>query len=1148
MFPFPFHRHIPKAFTANEGEVTLASPPHTTTTPASPSQHTNDDSLRLSLDTTDDEHSTTCSESVQSSVEASEQGASPLTLTNSSCHSSLGNFADDERSICSTRLSNVSSPLSPIPSGTVHWHQADYVTSPPHQSSASPNNPTSKSTLTLLHLHSPTSALPQENGQQENFSSHHSDQSSLQKPAPVTEIPPAHNHPKTSAVCPKKLCDTFMELSVKCVEPDCHPTESNCISKHPDFSPTEPDCSPKMLSNNHNDPPYSPRRPLKSYIESDCNLTEPNCSESSNILRQPDSKDNESPSIPKVLGDSVSDSPNIPIESDSTISESCNTHKGHHITVTESPHIHKASDDTVNGSPNITIETNDTVNRSPNITIETDDTVNGSPNITIETDDKVNGSPNITIETDDTANGSPNITIETDDTANGSPNITIETDDTANGSPNITIETDDTVNGSPNITIETDDTVNGSPNITIETDDTVSESHNIHKKPHNIISEPSNISMETDDILVESSIFCMEPDATVSECSIIPIEPGCSLSESLSDHRNSNCIVKLPISPRKLDDRVNEPVNCPCESVYSHRGSPNSHKKNDSNLKELDCSLRESTYGFRGNKCSPTDPDCSPRVLEHNFREPDSNPKEAIISLVHLNSSCTELHNSLNHLDASPKEPLNKELDDNPTKPFNIIRKLDDSSMEVNCMTSFSASPRFNDTLEEIELFMKYGVNYGEEGTSPVGGCQQHITSPIHTLKGSECNLHLPCTPKERPSSARKPSTEPLVSAANIPKESNLSELDCKVNEPNNSLLGDDVDGRECVSIDGEPHCYPMEPHTSVEKLDDNHGQFNASTSFTVSPKFNDTLEDVEQFLKYGMNYGEDTFPSRGSEECITSPHNTLHPPLDSGQASAASPDVVNVEAKKSCGAALRVKEHTGLPSQVVRTPVCPPSKALHTSNVHSLPSLATSITKLGLTRPIQRVTPTSRAPLSLPRPQPAREGRATPMKTTPTVKLIKASPTSHTPITSRLHQPQTTRVRLHLGSPAVIPTPKATGLPPHPQKKAAVKNFVPKKTPASTPDGNHGRMLWHKSVASPLAKELRNNPPPPLITNVKPSSSCSPRRWHTTSSHASQPSPQLPYKAHKVTAQGISTPQVNTHHRTPLVIPSLRMNNIILC
>ncbi|KAK8386074.1 hypothetical protein O3P69_010658 [Scylla paramamosain] len=1155
--------HIPSAPTARKDDLVLTSPSNSDSTSDSLPQHchphessqcqrSTDESPLLSHDVRDSDHSRISSKSVRDSLEGSHQGMSFLSLTESSCYSSIDNFADDERSISSTKLSQ-SSSLQSETSGGAQRHEPYLVTSHSHFP-VSPKIPTTNSKENLLQCHSLIPIMPEESAQ-ENFSSHHCEQSSVYRPAADTEklvslSCSASADLKTSA-CFNELSDDSLEISVRSLRSprksdDCE--VSNNLRKSPPRM-SETSCSSKEFNCNvskflstlretdSKDISSIPKESYSNHCESSNNERKSNClkNEPPSFLGEPDCRVSKSCITDKEFNVTRNEYP-IPREPDATVCKLPNISREPHAIGSEYLNISRETDATDSESLNFAKHAHSTGSESPNISIDLDTVVSHPPSIPTKADATGSQSPNISTETDAAGSQSPNISTETDAAGGQSPSIPTETDAAGSQSPSIPTEADATDSQSPSIPTEADATDSQSPSIPTEADATDSQS-------------PS-IPIEADAAGSQSPSIPTEADATDSQSPSIPIEADVAGSQSPSIPTEADATdSQSPSIPTEADATGSQSSSISTEADAAGSQSPRIPR--ESSTTSSDGILREPNCCSSRPECYPTYSDCSLKVLEHSSMETDCNLKEPPSNPRGPDCSLTELHISLNNPDGSPKEPVKKELDNNHMELLTSARITNDSSMDCDALATFPASPRFNDTLEEIELFLKYGMNYGEEGTSPLHGYQGYNTPPSHTSGDPECNLEPPCIPKEAFSN---PSMSPndLKKPSGNSKESHYSssELDYKTIEPDSSLSICPV---ESVSSHGEPNHYSMEPLASLEKPGDGHKEPNASTSFSVSPKFIDSVE-VEQIQKYRMDHEEkDTFLSHGTQERTTPTHsscsNEFQSSLEFNQTSTNFVEVVHVKDKKSCGIALGRKELCGTPLQIEGTTLCSTSRSRtrHGSNVQSLPSLTKSAAQLGLTKPTQRVTPTSRAPLSQPHSQPAREGRITTMKTTPTLKVVKSSSNSHTPTTSRMQQSQASQIKLQLDSPTVTLTPRAPGLPPHPQRKGVVGHFAPKKTQTSILDRHDRRAVWHNSVASPLAKELRNNPPPPFITNVK-SSSCSSGRWQPSTPHSCQSSIQPPHassnnfskggRSQKVTAEGTLSPHMSLDGEDDQVLP----------
>ncbi|XP_045136275.1 signaling mucin HKR1-like isoform X2 [Portunus trituberculatus] len=853
-------------------------------------------------------------------------------------------------------------------------------------------------------------------------------------------------------------------------------------------------------------------------------------SQSTNIpimITEADVTASQSPSTPTEADFTASQSLSTPIEADVIASQSLSTPTEVDVTASQSPSTPTEADVTASQSPSTPTEADFTGSQSLSTPIEADViasqslstptevdvTASQSPSILstlTEADTRVSQSPSTPTEVDVTASQSPSTPTEVDVTASQSPSTSTEVDVTASQSPSTPTEVDVTARQSPSTPTEVDITATQSPSTLTEADVTATQSPSTLTEADVTASQFPNTPTEVDVTASQSPNTLMEADVTASQSPNTPTEVDVTASQSLN-------------TPTKVDVTASQPPNACTEGDGTASQSPDTRTEGDVTASQSPNICREPTITSNGGiltetnycssmqECYPTDSDCSILVLEHssietdcNLKEPPSQPRDSDFIL-------SESHSRLNNQDGSHKEPVKKELDMNHMELLNSARNSNDNSMKCESSPTILTS-RFNDTLEEIELFMKYGMNYGEEGTSSLQGYQKHNISPSHTSRGPECNLEPSYIPKEA-SSYNVPLNCLKMSSGKFKEfDYNTSELDCKTHEPDSSPS---VCPLESVSSHDEPKCYSMEPIASLEKPCDGLEELNTSTSFPVSLKFNDF------------------------QECTTPIHshssNDFHSSLEFNQASA---NVVKEKKgrKKLCKTPLQ-KEGSSLCS----------SLRARTQQGSSVSSLAKSAAQLKLTKHTQRVTPTCRTPLSQPHSQSSKEGHFTTVKKTPILKVAKSLSKSNTPTTSRMHQPQASQIKLHLDSPTVTLTPLAPGLPPHPQRKGVIGHFPLKRTQTLYPDKYDRRPVWHNSVASPLAKELKNNPPPPFVTNVK-SSSCSSGRWQPSPSRSCQPNVQSPHgssnnfskgeKSQKIAAEGTLSTHICFNGKDDQVLP----------
>ncbi|XP_050718285.1 serine-rich adhesin for platelets-like [Eriocheir sinensis] len=978
--------------------------------------------------------------------------------SNISCYSNIGNLADDERSASTIKLDSVSAPASHSKDHSRPLETTTQLQRPSVVTPTLPQDPVLDK-HTPHACHSPNPILLEKSNQESSFSSPkilQYDQSPNSSAIPTSGTFASVTLVKSFSECPGELCDSLQELSlVKCEEHNCSLKESQSDSMEPVTSPSTPkytvtdlQCVPAVpdcRQPGDNEPSSSPMKPdnsdsITSPMKPDNSdsITSPMKPDNSDSITSPMKPDN-SDSITSPMKPGDSDSITSPMKPDNSDSITSPMKPGDSDSIT-SP-MKPGDSDSITSPMKPGDSDSITSPMKPGDSDSITSPMKPGDSDSITSPMKPGDSDSITSPMK--PDNSDSITSPMKPDNSDSITSPMKPDNSDSITSPMKPDNSDSIT-SPMKPGDSDSITSpmkpgDSDSITSPMKPDNSDSITSPMKPDNSDSITSPMKPDNSDSITSP----MKPDNSDSITS--PMKPGDSDSITSPMKPDNSDSITSPMKPGDSDS-ITSPMKPGDSDSITSPMKPGDSDSITSPMKPGDSDSITSPMKPGDSEAPDILPTPASRVPDMGHCcLPPSRPRECVGNLRVSGNDLTESPGILQLPDSSGG-----------------ARELNASS------SSFPASPSFNDTLEEINQFLKYGVEYGERGAMiPSNGTpQRHLNS----RDPAECSPgKVACSPQDLNCASDESDNSPIYPERKPTDNSHREPSNCLVN----------------------PSPSPQHPDSGLRE----------HCALPASPRFNDTLEEIEQFLKYGVDYEDTSASGAGSQGFINSSagssscSSSFQPPLESTRASGAVTPVVNDEEKKP---SLQQEQHSTATVSVKKTPLASPlhAKTLHATAAQSLPA---ATTKPGLARPVQRVTPTSRAQVCLPHSQPVKASVGSAMKASHIPKVMKSQP--HTPTTSKL-QPTASRVKLQLGSCVATPTPKAAGLPPHPQRRLAPR-LLPKKPQAPTSDVRHQRAQWHKIVASPLAKELRNNPPPPLVVNIKSTSSQSP--WHPPSTSCQQ-------------------------------------------
>lgn len=442
------------------------------------------------------------------------------------------------------------------------------------------------------------------------------------------------------------------------------------------------------------------------------------------------------------------------------------------------------------------------------------------------------------------------------------------------------------------------------------------------------------------------------------------------------------------------------------------------------------------------------------------------------------------------------------ESNDSHENSHNLRDDLNDSHSDSHCTHNESeeeCSPRFNDTLEEIEMLLKYGVNYGEENKPPT-----NTLDNAENLGSKFDNADVITSDED------KKESNPLIS---LPEDLGMKKSYLQNFEGMNDVSRvNTIHGERPAEIKSSSN---LPDGMVVEKTARHELEINADDPI-VSPRKSSVTSTVSTFQPA---FESTRVSSEGERHIENKPHPQFSAVLENeGKREPPPKPPRNIQGISS----VKKKDNIKTPSSgLVRNTSCEKPKINLESNqsssgkpLHLVPNSGAS--KQGTTLITPKRTPTIGANKETPRSRlviggsgPGRLGGVTP-RTKPA-----PSPTS-TPTSSRVAtKSKTPGPRLYSLKRNV-----KSGLPPHPPSNSKQMPTLTSKLPGSQASANkHLRPEFHKiqrqpfkpgmnNIVSPIARYLKQNPPPPLVHNIKPRHRVSPGK------ELGEPLPVKPAKA----------------------------------
>ncbi|KAK3880495.1 hypothetical protein Pcinc_015015 [Petrolisthes cinctipes] len=455
-----------------------------------------------------------------------------------------------------------------------------------------------------------------------------------------------------------------------------------------------------------------------------------------------------------------------------------------------------------------------------------------------------------------------------------------------------------------------------------------------------------------------------------------------------------------------------------------------------------------------------TDEEDDQGVYEHT-----KSPSKDFLAAVHESDSSHEYSHSL-------RDDFNDSCDD---------------SHSTHNESTEQSSPRFNDTLEEIELLLKYGVNYGE----------QHQPKP-----------NLPDNTNIKNTDVRdlgiKPEIDIVITSYEDKRESNSPSSPEDLGMHRSCLQ--DFESKDDVSKDITSHDESLEEIKSFHNLPG--GMFTEKSGQAddpiVSPRKSSVASTVSNFQP-------------AFESTRASTYGAKH--IDIKQSPSSSPAVSENEGKREpppkpprnihgTSSVEKKTDNIKKPSLgLLKNASCEKPK-LHLKNnqsssvktLHLLSNPGSS--KRGATLLTPKQIPTTSANMGASGSRLV-QGGSGPGRLGLTPRIRPAPSPTSTPTSSRVVTKSQTPGTRHYSLKKNV----KSDLPPHPVTiNKQMRTIAPKLASSQASANKYLKPVFHKiqrqpfkpgmtNIVSPIARYLKDNPPPPLIHTIKPRHPISPRK-----------------------------------------------------
>ncbi|KAK4319956.1 hypothetical protein Pmani_009158 [Petrolisthes manimaculis] len=409
----------------------------------------------------------------------------------------------------------------------------------------------------------------------------------------------------------------------------------------------------------------------------------------------------------------------------------------------------------------------------------------------------------------------------------------------------------------------------------------------------------------------------------------------------------------------------------------------------------------------------------------------------------------------------------------------------DDSHSTHNESTGQS-SPRFNDTMEEIELLLKYGVNYGEQH-QPKSNLPDNTNTKNTDVKdlGIKPEIDIVITSYEDKRESNSPS-----SSGDLRMNNCLQDFESK-DDVSNDIISHGESSEEITSFHNLPGItFTEKSGQAGDPIVSPRKSSVASTVSNFQPAFESTRASTYEAKHIEIKQSPSSSPAVSENEGKREP--PPKPPRNIHGTSSVEKKTDNIK-KPSLG--------------LLKNASCEKPK-LHLKNNQSssvkklnlLSNPGSSKQGATLLTPKQISTTSANKGASGSR---LVQGGSGPGRLGLTPRIRPAPSPTSTPTSSRVVTKSQTPGTRHYSLKKNV----KSDLPPHPVTiNKQTRTIAPKLASSQASANKYLKPVFHKmqrqpfkpgmtNIVSPIARYLKDNPPPPLIHTVKPRHPISPRK-----------------------------------------------------